>query len=123
MPASLIPKPPRIKISGERKLVGKRLVMSFADYRVVELWKSFMPARKDIVNRLANDLISLTVYKPTYFADFRPTNEFEKWATAEVSDFDYVPAISYSTALISFSRSSSGIFSPTTMPFLSIRKL
>ena len=51
-----------------------------------------MPRRKDITNNLTNDLISMRVYKPTYFADFKPTNEFEKWATVEVSNFDNVPA-------------------------------
>jgi AraC family transcriptional regulator len=34
---------PRIEISDEKKLVGKRLTMNFANYKVGELWKSFMP--------------------------------------------------------------------------------
>ena len=33
----------------------------------------------------------MQVYKPTHFADFQPTNEFEKWATVEVTDFENVP--------------------------------
>lgn len=82
---------PRIELSFEKKLVGKRLTMSFADYKTGELWKSFMPRRKEITNNLTNDLISLVVYKSTHFADFKPTNEFERWATVEVSDFDNVP--------------------------------
>ena len=65
--------------------------MSFADYRVGELWKSFMSRRKEIANTLTNDLISIAVYKPTHFTDFKPTNEFERWATVEVSDFNNVP--------------------------------
>jgi AraC family transcriptional regulator len=40
---------------------------------------------------LTNDLISMQVYKPTHFADFKPTNEFEKWATVEVTNFESVP--------------------------------
>jgi len=82
---------PRIETTDERKLVGKRLSMSFANYRVDELWKSFMPRRKDITNNLTNDLISVAVYQPTHFADFKPTSEFERWATVEVADFDHVP--------------------------------
>ena len=82
---------PRIETTNEKKLVGKRLTMSFANYKVGELWQSFMPKRKDITNNLTNNLISLAVYKPTHFADFKPTNEFERWATVEVSDFDNVP--------------------------------
>ncbi len=74
---------PRIETSNEKKLVGKRLTMSFANYKIGELWINFMPRRKDIINNLANDLISLAIYEPTHFADFNPTNEFERWATVE----------------------------------------
>ena len=82
---------PRITTLNEKKVIGKRLTMSFADYKPAELWKSFMPRRKEITNNLTNDLIAVTVYKPNHFANFKPTNEFEKWATAEVTDFDNVP--------------------------------
>lgn len=83
---------PRIETSGEKKLIGKRLTMSFANYRIGELWSGFTPRRKEISNNLTNDLISLVVYSPTHFSDFKPTNEFERWASVEVSDFDQVPA-------------------------------
>lgn len=82
---------PRIETSNEKKLIGKRLTMSFADYKVGELWQAFTPRRREITNNLTNELISLVVYKPTHFADFKPTNEFERWATVEVSNFDNVP--------------------------------
>ncbi|MFT3903666.1 MAG: GyrI-like domain-containing protein [Niabella sp.] len=83
---------PRIEISNEKKLVGKRLTLSFSNYKVGELWKSFMPRRKEIINSLTNDLISISVYQSKYFIDFKPTNEFEKWATVEVENFDNVPS-------------------------------
>lgn len=82
---------PRIEIINEKKLVGNRLIMSFADYKVGELWKNFMPLRKNITNNLTNDLISIAIYKPNHFKDFKPANEFERWATVEVTDFDNVP--------------------------------
>ncbi len=82
---------PRIETLNEKKIAGIRLTMSFANYKVGELWKSFMPRRKDITNNLTNDLISLAVYKPTHFANFNPTNEFERWAAVEVADFDNLP--------------------------------
>lgn len=82
---------PRIIASNEKKLVGKRLTMSFADYKVAELWKSFMPRRKEITNTLSSDLISMAIYRPNHFADFNPTKKFQKWATIEVTDFDNVP--------------------------------
>ena len=82
---------PRIEIINEKKLVGKRITMSYADYRIGELWGSFMPRRKEITNTLTNDLISLVVYAPNHFTDFKPTNQFERWATAEVENFNNVP--------------------------------
>jgi AraC family transcriptional regulator len=50
-----------------------------------------MPRRREITDTLTNDFISMQVYKPKYFADFSPTNEFEKWATVEVGDFINLP--------------------------------
>ena len=82
---------PKIETSKEKKLVGKRMTMSYADYRIGQLWGSFMPRRKEITNNLTNDLISMVVYQSTHFADFKPTNEFEKWATVEVANFNNVP--------------------------------
>jgi len=82
---------PRIVTLNEKKLIGTRLTMSFSDYKIGELWRSFMPRRKEITNNLTNDLISLVIYKPTHFTDFKPTNEFERWATIEVTNFDNVP--------------------------------
>lgn len=82
---------PRIETSNEKKLVGKRLTMSFANYKIGELWRGFTPRQKEITNNLTNDLISLVVYKPTHFTDFKLTNEFERWATVEVAKFDNVP--------------------------------
>lgn len=73
------------------KLVGKRLTMSLANYKVDELWKRFMPQRNLINNKLSNHLISLASYKPDYFTNFKPTNEFERWVAVEVTNFDNVP--------------------------------
>ena len=83
--------PPRLEVSHERKLVGARLSMSWVDNKTAEVWKRFMSMRKEITNNLNNDLISMHIYMPSHFADFSPTNAFEKWAAAEVSDFSSVP--------------------------------
>lgn len=82
----------RIELLQEKKLVGKRSTMSLTNNKTVELWKSFMPQRKEITNTVSNDLVSMQVYSPSYFATFNPSNEFEKWATVEVRKFDNVPA-------------------------------
>jgi len=82
---------PRIETITDKKLVGKQLTMSFANYTIGELWKSFMPRKKEITSNLNNDLISMAIYEPGHFLDFKPTNEFERWAALEVSDFDTIP--------------------------------
>lgn len=82
---------PRIETSQEKKLVGKRLTMSYAAYRIAELWSSFMPRRKEIKHTLNSDLISLVIYQPTHFTNFNLSNEFERWASIEVAHFDQVP--------------------------------
>lgn len=81
---------PRIEILNEKKLVGKKLKMSIAENKTGELWRSFMPGRKEITNNLTNELISMQVYsEPVRSGDFNQV--FEKWATIEVSDFNTVP--------------------------------
>jgi len=82
---------PRIENLTEKSLVGIRLTMSLVDNKTGELWRNFMSRRKEITNNKTNDLISMQVYNSTHFSDFNPTNEFEKWATLEVTDFDSVP--------------------------------
>jgi len=82
---------PRIEIINQKKLVGRKLIMSYANYSIGELWSSFMPRRKEITNYLTDDLFSLVVYKPNHFADYNPNNEFERWAAVEVADFVNVP--------------------------------
>ena len=83
---------PRIEKLKTKKLVGKRLIMSQSNNKIGELWKNFMPRRNEIQNKLSQDLISMQIYKPGYFSNFNPMNEFEKWATMEVADFENVPS-------------------------------
>ena len=82
---------PRIEVIKEKMLIGNRLTMSLANNRTGELWRSFMPRRREISKPISNNLISMQVYKPTYFTEFNPAAEFEKWAAIEVSDYNNVP--------------------------------
>ena len=82
---------PRIENIDEKKLVGKKLIMSYANYTIGQLWGGFMPRRKEITNNVSTDLISMVVYKPNHFTNFNPENEFERWAAVEVKDFDNIP--------------------------------
>lgn len=82
---------PRIEELTEKKLVGKHMTMSLTDNKTAELWRSFMPRRKEIENSVGTDLYSLQVYGDSYFRDFNPGAEFVKWAAAEVKDFGKIP--------------------------------
>ena len=83
---------PRIESLAEKKLVGKRIKMTFSNNKTFELWKSFMPRRKEILNCVTTDLFSMQIYDQNYdFNKFNPEAEFEKWAAMEVSDFNVIP--------------------------------
>jgi AraC family transcriptional regulator len=81
----------KFKTLDEKKLVGKRLLMSLSDNKTQKLWESFMPLRKEIGNRVDNKLFSLQNYHPLYFINFDADGVFEKWAAVEVSDFTDIP--------------------------------
>lgn len=83
---------PEFKILQPTPLIGKRLSMSFAQDRTAELWKSFMPRRKEINNALNEELISMQVYPGFDFSRLDPNQAFEKWAAVTVSHFEFVPA-------------------------------
>ncbi|CAM4203936.1 GyrI-like domain-containing protein [Gillisia hiemivivida] len=84
---------PRIENISKIKLIGKRMNMTFSNLQTQNLWKSFMPRRKQIANVLENKLFSVEVYNTAnFFEDFDPRLEFEKWAAVEVSDFDTIPS-------------------------------
>jgi len=83
---------PRIVSLNEKKLVGKRLTMTFAKNNTFKLWQSFMPKRNEINNTLNNDLFSIQIYPDTFnFENFDINIEFEKWAAVEVVTFDSIP--------------------------------
>ena len=90
MPAKMFK---RIEILPEKKLIGKKMNMSFANNLTAELWKYFMQNKSEIKNILNPDLYSIQFYGNNFsFEAFNATTIFEKWAAAEVTDFSHVPA-------------------------------
>lgn len=81
----------RIESLAEKKLIGKKIRMSFSNNKTKELWQSFMPLRKEIKNSIGTGLYSIEVYDPFFFKDFDPQKEFEKWAAVEVHDLNEIP--------------------------------
>ncbi|RXQ95746.1 AraC family transcriptional regulator [Ancylomarina salipaludis] len=82
---------PLIQDLKEKKLAGQRTKMSLLNNKTAELWKSFLPRRKEITGKLTSDLFSLQIYDTSYFDNFDPGKVFEKWALVEVSDFKNIP--------------------------------
>lgn len=82
---------PRIEILPTKKLVGLSLKMSLVNNLTGQLWGQFGPQIKTIKNRIGEDKISMQVYPSNYYTQFSPANEFEKWATVEVSSFEDQP--------------------------------
>ena len=83
---------PEIKILPEKKLVGKRMLMSFSNNGTGDLWRSFMPVKNEIENHKGTDLYSVQIYAPAFFDDFNPDTVFEKWAAIEVTSFRTIPS-------------------------------
>ena len=69
-----------IRFSDQKKLIGKKLSMSFSDDKTFELWSSFMPCRNEIENAVGNELYSIEEYPESYFDNFNPDRHFKKWA-------------------------------------------
>lgn len=82
---------PRLETLPEKKLLGKRLRMSFADNRTAELWRSFMPRRREIESAVGSSLFSVQTYDASVSRGFRPDTLFEKWAAVEVSTVENIP--------------------------------
>ena len=82
---------PRIEALKEKKLIGYNIKMSLSNNKTGQLWGQFAPRIKEIQNRTSVDKISMQIYPPSYYEQFNPNNEFEKWATIEVNDFENIP--------------------------------
>jgi AraC family transcriptional regulator len=81
----------RIEHLEEKKLIGKRMTMSFAANTTADLWKSFMPQRHEILHGVGDELYSTQIYPKNFFENFNPMTPFEKWAALEVSDIREIP--------------------------------
>ena len=82
----------RIETLAAKKLIGKKLTMTYAENKTFDLWKSFMPHRKEITNNISADLFSMQVYDPSFnFLQFDLNQPFVKWAAVETSDYNFIP--------------------------------
>lgn len=83
---------PIIKTIPEKEFIGMRTTISLSDNHSQDLWKSFMPRRKEIRNNLTAELYSIQVYDKTLeLKKFNPETLFETWAAIEVADLNVIP--------------------------------
>lgn len=79
--------PNRIEIIEPKKLIGFSIKTSFQDDKTPILWRKLMMRRKEITNKISDQLFSLQIYPE----NFTPNQSFKKYALAEVSGFDNIP--------------------------------
>ena len=66
--------------------------MSYSQDRTSQLWRTFMPRRKEITNRLNSNFYSLQVYDSLFdFKTYSPNTSFVKWALVETADVNAIP--------------------------------
>ncbi len=82
---------PKIEVLYQKKLLGSHITMSTVQNKTAQLWGAFVPQMKNIKNRASADKISMQLYPPSYFEHFDASTKFEKWATVEVTDFEFIP--------------------------------
>lgn len=82
---------PSIKKIDSKTLVGMQMKMSLTANKTGELFRTFMPRRREIMHTVNQNNFDLRIYPKGYFEAFNPATEFTKWALAEVGSIDNIP--------------------------------
>jgi AraC family transcriptional regulator len=82
---------PRITVLPEKKIIGMRMTMCYADYKSREVWLRFMLRRKEILNAIGTDYYSMQLFSSGYYNHFDAKVPFEYWAALTVTDFEMLP--------------------------------
>ncbi len=83
----------RLETINEKRIVGKKLLMSVFQNRTPELFRSFMPHCHIIDNRVNEDILCIQDYDPDMsFSEFTVHTEYNKWAAVEVTNFGDHPS-------------------------------
>lgn len=82
----------RIEQLDKKILVGIRQEMSYIENMTKNLWRTFMPRRNDISNRVDSHYYSMQIYSGVFdYNDLDPAANFLKWAAVEVSSTEDKP--------------------------------
>lgn len=71
---------PRIETFPETKLTGLKTELSYIKNTTVQLWQSFRPKVKSVLDKTDSSLYSVEIYPSDFFLNFDPARTFEKWA-------------------------------------------
>lgn len=83
---------PEIITIPEKKLIGMHITVTPENNPTVELWRKFMPRRREITNAVGAEVVSMQIFDPsTQFGAMQQLPTFENWAAVEVADFSAVP--------------------------------
>ncbi|MFI2742313.1 GyrI-like domain-containing protein [Zhouia sp. PK063] len=78
---------PKIITIKSKYFVGKKIRTHVNFEATQNLWKSFMPRRKEINEHLNDFLYSIEIYdSPSAYLNFTPNTTFDKWAAIEVRE-------------------------------------
>jgi len=82
---------PRIETISDKKLVGMSKKMSMLTDKTGELFRTFMPRKKEFSQLKNTNVLDLRVYEDDYFSTFNPANIFIKWALVEPEEIATIP--------------------------------
>lgn len=82
---------PRLETRDTRNLVGICRKHAAGRDSTAELWKQFMPRRREIESRVNTDLISMRVFHRTEDEPLTRQTPYDEWAAVEVSDSSVIP--------------------------------
>ena len=86
----MIPEP-EIVMASRRLLAGHSIELSLSLNLTAQVWQSFMPVRRKLIDTVGSDLYSVNIYPKAYFSQFDPARTFTKWAAVEVPETVDVP--------------------------------
>lgn len=74
-----------------KNVVCMKMVTTIAEDKTVQLWRTFMPRRKEIIGAFSGNY-SVQVYSGGLLSKpFTPKTEFTKWAAVEVPEGSVIP--------------------------------
>ena len=83
---------PRLEVLSPKLLIGQQAILSLANDKTKQLFREFMPRRKEIVQIKDQFIYDLRIYPENYFTSFKPAATFTKWALVEVTHLEQIPA-------------------------------